>query len=92
MEPNEGADNTLPSWLRSCRNCDSERYDTFASYRRRQRNVADMILVVEKMLWRREQKTRYDLGREDFVRRIWEWKGEYHQRCIFSLQWARGVA
>ncbi|KAB2574020.1 Aminoacyl-tRNA synthetase class I conserved site [Lasiodiplodia theobromae] len=36
--------------------------------------------VVEKMLWRREKKTRHDLGRQAMVERIWEWKGEYHQR------------
>jgi valyl-tRNA synthetase len=32
--------------------------------------------VVENMLWRREQKTRHDLGREKFVNRVWDWKGE----------------
>ncbi|KAK8168585.1 valyl-tRNA synthetase-like protein [Phyllosticta citrichinensis] len=36
--------------------------------------------VVEKMLWRREKKTRHDLGRQAMVQRIWDWKGEYHQR------------
>ncbi|KAF2146525.1 uncharacterized protein K452DRAFT_294091 [Aplosporella prunicola CBS 121167] len=36
--------------------------------------------VVEKMLWRKEQKTRHDLGRPAMVQRIWDWKGEYHQR------------
>ncbi|KAH6840881.1 tRNA synthetases class I-domain-containing protein [Chaetomium sp. MPI-CAGE-AT-0009] len=33
--------------------------------------------VVEKMLWRRERKTRHDLGREGFVARAVEWKDEY---------------
>jgi valyl-tRNA synthetase len=33
--------------------------------------------VVEKMLWRRERKTRHDLGREGFVARALEWKDEY---------------
>jgi valyl-tRNA synthetase len=36
--------------------------------------------VVENMLWRREQKTRHDLGRPKFVETVWEWKHEYHQR------------
>ncbi|OJJ50773.1 hypothetical protein ASPZODRAFT_126710 [Penicilliopsis zonata CBS 506.65] len=36
--------------------------------------------VVEKMLWKKEKKTRMDLGREDFTKLVWEWKGEYHQR------------
>ena len=30
--------------------------------------------VVEKQLWKNEQKTRHDLGREDFVKAVWEWK------------------
>src|SRR4051795_2001843 len=32
--------------------------------------------VVEKEL-RKEGKSRHDLGREAFVERVWEWKGEY---------------
>jgi valyl-tRNA synthetase len=34
--------------------------------------------VVENMLWRREGKTRHDLGRPKFIERVWEWKEEYH--------------
>ena len=33
--------------------------------------------VIEKMLWKNEQKTRHDLGREEFLRRAWIWKDEY---------------
>lgn len=36
--------------------------------------------VVENMLWRREQKTRHDLGRPKFVETVWQWKNDYHQR------------
>lgn len=36
--------------------------------------------VVENMLWRRQQKTRHDLGRTKFVETVWEWKEDYHQR------------
>ncbi|KAF2099436.1 valyl-tRNA synthetase-like protein [Rhizodiscina lignyota] len=36
--------------------------------------------VVENMLWRREQKTRHDLGRPAFTERVWQWKGEYHEK------------
>ncbi|KAI1003096.1 Valine--tRNA ligase [Podosphaera aphanis] len=36
--------------------------------------------VVENMLWRREKKTRHDLGRPKFVETVWQWKNEYHQR------------
>jgi valyl-tRNA synthetase len=42
--------------------------------------------VVEKMLWRREQKTRYDLGRQAFTERIWDWKGEYHSKINAVLK------
>lgn len=33
-------------------------------------------VVVEKKLWREEQITRHDLGREKFIEKIWEWKNE----------------
>lgn len=36
--------------------------------------------VVENILWRREKKTRHDLGRPALVERIWTWKHDYHQR------------
>jgi valyl-tRNA synthetase len=37
--------------------------------------------VVEKEL-KKEGKTRHDLGREAFVERVWEWKGEYGSRIV----------
>jgi valyl-tRNA synthetase len=37
--------------------------------------------VVEKML-RSEGVSRHDLGREEFVRRVWEWKEEYGSRIV----------
>ena len=33
--------------------------------------------VVEKQLWKKERKTRHDLGREAFVKTVWQWKEEY---------------
>ncbi|KAF2204598.1 valyl-tRNA synthetase-like protein, partial [Delitschia confertaspora ATCC 74209] len=52
--------------------------------------------VVENMLWRREKKTRYDLGRQKFVARTMDWKNEYHERINRvlkrlggSLDWSR---
>ncbi|KAK1140967.1 Valine--tRNA ligase, mitochondrial [Aspergillus melleus] len=52
--------------------------------------------VVEKMLWKREKKTRHDLGREAFTERVWEWKHEYHaniknalRRVGGSFDWSR---
>jgi valyl-tRNA synthetase len=37
--------------------------------------------VVEKEL-RAEGKSRHDLGREQFVKRVWEWKEEYGSRIV----------
>lgn len=42
--------------------------------------------VVENMLWRREKKTRHDIGREALVKRIWEWKGDYHKKINSVLR------
>lgn len=41
--------------------------------------------VVEKEL-RKEGKTRFDLGREAFVERVWEWKEKYGSRIIYQLK------
>ena len=41
--------------------------------------------VVEKQI-AREGLTRYDLGREAFVARVWEWKQEYGDRIVNQLQ------
>jgi len=30
--------------------------------------------VVEKLVWEKEKKTRHQIGRQDFVKKIWEWK------------------
>jgi valyl-tRNA synthetase len=42
--------------------------------------------VVENMLWRKQQKTRRDLGREKFVATVWEWKEDYHKRINNALK------
>jgi valyl-tRNA synthetase len=42
--------------------------------------------VVEKMLARREGKSRHDLGRKEFTERIWKWKDEYHERIVKVLR------
>lgn len=36
--------------------------------------------VVEKNLWIKEKKTRQDLGREKFLKKVWEWKEIYHEK------------
>ncbi len=53
-------------------------------------------VLLEKDLKRREDKTRFDLGREDFLKRAWAWKeksgnriGEQEKLMGFSLDWAR---
>jgi valyl-tRNA synthetase len=42
--------------------------------------------VVEKRLREEEGKTRHDLGREQLVERIWEWKKQYEARILGQLQ------
>ncbi|PWY89853.1 valyl-tRNA synthetase [Aspergillus heteromorphus CBS 117.55] len=42
--------------------------------------------VIENMLWRREKKTRHDLGREQFLHRALEWKEEYHSKITNVLK------
>ena len=41
--------------------------------------------VVENMLWRRQQKTRHDLGRTKFVETVMDWKEDYHKRINKAL-------
>jgi valyl-tRNA synthetase len=42
--------------------------------------------VVEKRLKEEEKKTRHDLGREQLVQRIWEWKEVYETRILGQLK------
>ncbi|MFT3916790.1 MAG: valine--tRNA ligase [Anaeromyxobacteraceae bacterium] len=53
-------------------------------------------MVVEKELKATEKKSRHDLGREEFLKRVWQWKekygsriGEQHQALGASLDWER---
>jgi valyl-tRNA synthetase len=41
--------------------------------------------VVEKEL-RKDNKSRFDLGREAFVDRVWQWREQYGNRIIFQLK------
>jgi valyl-tRNA synthetase len=48
------------------------------------------------MLWKKQRKTRLELGREEFTKLVWEWKGEYHERINNaqrlmggSMDWSR---
>ncbi len=38
--------------------------------------------VVEKLLWKQEKKTRHDLGRDEFLRRVWEWREQYGSEIV----------
>jgi valyl-tRNA synthetase len=42
--------------------------------------------VIENMLWRREKKTRHDLGRPKFLETTMEWKHDMHQSITNSLK------
>jgi len=42
--------------------------------------------VVERRIREQEGKTRRDLGRDELVRRIWEWKDEYEKRILNQLR------
>ena len=42
--------------------------------------------VVERRLRDEEKKTRHDLGREELVRRIWQWKDQYEKRILGQLK------
>ena len=53
-------------------------------------------MVVEKELKKTEKKSRHDLGRQEFLQRVWQWKdkfgkriGEQQQYLGASLDWER---
>jgi valyl-tRNA synthetase len=53
-------------------------------------------MMVERELLRTERKSRHDLGRVEFVRRVWQWKEQYgnriaqqHRALGASLDWER---
>lgn len=43
-------------------------------------------VVVEKKLWRENQLTRHDLGREKFIEKVWEWKNQKGNRIYDQLK------
>ncbi len=42
--------------------------------------------VVERRIREQEGKTRHEIGREELVRRIWQWKDEYEKRILNQLK------
>lgn len=43
-------------------------------------------IKVEEMLQKEEGKSRYDLGREAFVEKVWEWKHEYGNTIVNQVR------
>ena len=43
-------------------------------------------IKVEEVIKKEEGKTRYDLGREEFLKRVWAWKEQYGDRIINQLK------
>ena len=43
-------------------------------------------IKVEEELKKKEGLTRYDLGREEFVKRVWKWKEEYGDTIVTQLK------
>ena len=48
-------------------------------------------IKVEEMLRKEEGKTRYDLGRDKFLERVWAWKNQYGDRIV-EQQKSMGVS
>jgi valyl-tRNA synthetase len=53
-------------------------------------------MMVERELQKAEKKSRHDLGREEFIQRVWKWKEQYgsrigvqHRALGASLDWER---
>ncbi|VEN38555.1 unnamed protein product, partial [Callosobruchus maculatus] len=53
-------------------------------------------VIVEKKLWKEEEKTRHEIGRKEFKKRVWKWKvekgdviGKQLRRLGCSLDWER---
>src|SRR5205814_504818 len=53
-------------------------------------------MVVERHLKETEGKTRHDIGREEFLKRVWIWREKYGSRILeqlkamgYSLDWDR---
>ncbi|KAH8857155.1 Valine--tRNA ligase [Schistosoma japonicum] len=43
-------------------------------------------VVVEKKLWKEKKLTRHDIGRDEFVKEVWEWKNDKGDRIYQQLR------
>ena len=48
--------------------------------------IATQAVVEKRALKAEEKKTRHDLGREELVKRIWQWKDKYESRILGQLK------
>jgi valyl-tRNA synthetase len=42
--------------------------------------------AVERLIFQQEGKTRHDIGRDELVRRIWDWKDKFESRILNQLR------
>lgn len=42
--------------------------------------------TVERAIFATEKKTRHDIGREELINRIWQWKEQYEKRILLQLK------
>ena len=42
--------------------------------------------VVERLVFAQEKKTRHEIGRDELVKRIWDWKDKYEARILGQLR------
>jgi len=42
--------------------------------------------VVERDLWKKEKKTRHDLGRDKFIEQVWAWKDKHGSQIVEQLK------
>ena len=42
--------------------------------------------VVEKLIWKESKQTKNDLGREEFLKRVWQWMDEYRDVIVKQME------
>ncbi len=75
-------DNTLPDIL--IRKKKMQGYETLWLPGTDHAGIGTQVKVEQLLL--KEGKTRFDLGREEFLRRAWEWKEKYGQEIVKQLR------
>ncbi|MEM6776309.1 MAG: class I tRNA ligase family protein [Planctomycetota bacterium] len=78
-----GLNNTLQDIVVRCRRMQG--YETLWMPGTDHAGIATQA-VVERRLKEQENLTRHDLGRDELVRRIWQWKDQYETRILGQLK------